>query len=65
MNPLRPHPFQISDSTLTVRQIAGSWCVVEDWRHIDSRGEKMDMDRVLHWAETQAQARAWLEANPR
>lgn len=54
----RPHPYQISDSTFSVREEAGSWAVFESYRVIDRNREKDDVDRPMAWFEDRAQADA-------
>jgi hypothetical protein len=57
-NPRRPHAYQISDSTFSVREDAGSWAVFESYRVLAKGCEKDDHDDPVAWFDTQALAEA-------
>lgn len=62
MNPRRPHPYQISDSTFGVRQIGDQWAVVEYYRVLDRRLEKDDRDDDVAFFFTKPEAEDFAEA---
>lgn len=62
MNPRRPHPYQISDSTYAIEPCDIGWVVVERWDHIGTSGDREDCMAYLGEFTTPEGAMAWIKA---
>lgn len=56
-NPRRLHPYQIHDSTYSLRACGARWAVVEHYTVLDRNLEKDDRDEEVAWFDNEEDAR--------